>query len=427
MIKEQYNELLNEKLFRKNLSNGLEIIILPKPSYVSTHAYFFTQYGSNNNNFVVGDKTYDMPKGIAHFLEHKIFEDSEKSIFEEFSKNSASVNAYTNFVSTCYLFSCTDNYHKNLGQLLQFVQNPYLTDENVEKEKGIIGQEIRMYDDNPDWRVYFNTLQAMYHDHPVKYDIAGTVESVNKTTKEDLTLCYNSFYVPQNMKVFVTGDVSIEDTIKTVESNLNDQFVNPASPVKTLIPQERNSVFKKKIVEEMEVSVPTFYVGYKDIQGDLSSKVLLKNGIVTSLLLDIVFGKTGKIYQELYKDGLINSSFGYEYTFEKGYSHALLGGESKNPEQAYEMITKYLSNYDNDVISGEIVERSKRKMIGRFLNAYNSIEYIGKSYVGYLSRGLDLFDYLEVLQSLNQGDFVQRFKELFRDDNNVLSIVKPKS
>lgn len=427
MIKEQYNKLLDEKLFRKNLDNGLEIIILPKPSYVSSHAYFFTEYGSNNNNFIVNDKTYNMPKGIAHFLEHKIFEDSEKSIFEEFSKNSASVNAYTNFSSTCYLFSCTDHFNKNLGQLMQFVQNPYLTEDNVEKEKGIIGQEIRMYDDNPDWRVYFNTLQAMYNEHPVRFDIAGTVESVNATTKDDLTLCYNSFYVPQNMKVFVTGDVSIEETINTVENNLKSSFVNPKTPVKTIIPLEKATIHKKRIVEEMEVSIPTFYIGYKDIQGEIPSKRLLKNGIVTNLMLDIVFGKTGELYQMLYGGGLINGSFGYDYTFEKGYSHAILGGESENPEKAYEMIIKYLSNFNKDIMSKESVERSKRKMIGRFLNAYNSVDYIGKSYVGYLNRGLDLFDYLEVLQSLTREDFVERFIELLQEESSVLSIVKPKS
>lgn len=424
MIIEQYNALLDEKLYRTTLDNGLEIIVLPKPSYVSTSAYFFTQYGSNNNQFKIGDQKFDMPKGIAHFLEHKIFEDSEKNMFEEFAKLSGSVNAYTSFVSTCYLFSCTDHYRKNLAQLMQFVQNPYLTDENVEKEKGIINQEIRMYDDNPDWRVYFNTLQGMYHNHPVKYDIAGTVESVNAITKKDLTQCYDAFYVPNNMKVVVTGDVSIEETIETVQENLRSTFKNPESPVEKIVPDEPVEVSEKVMVEEMEVSVPTFYMGYKDVQGAYSSEQLLKNGIVSSLLLDVVFGKSSPLYQKLYEKGLINSSFGYDYTYEKGYAHALLGGESKNPDEAHLMIKEYLKSLKGSIASVETIERVKRKMMGRFLNAYNSIDYIGKSYVSYLTKGLDLFDYLEVLQSLNQNDFDERYIELFAADHSVLSVVK---
>lgn len=426
MMKEHYNALLDERVYRKTLANGLEIIVLPKPSYVTSHAYFFTQYGSNHNQFKIGDQPFDMPKGIAHFLEHKIFEDSEKNIFEEFAKKSASVNAYTNFVSTCYLFSCTNHIHDNLAQLMRFVQNPYLTDENVEKEKGIISQEIRMYDDNPDWRVYFNTLQAMYKAHPVRFDIAGTVESVRATTKEDLIQCYNAFYIPQNMKVFVTGDIEVERIMETVQSNLRQSFVNPAHEVDVIIPEEQFGIHQERIVEEMEVSVPTFYMGYKDQQGNLENSKLLKNGITTSLLMDLVFGKTSELYQKLYEKGLINQSFGYEYTFEKGYSHALLGGESRDPDKAHDMIRKHLRHLGDDVLTAETVERAKRKMIGRFLSAFNSIDYIGRSYVGYLNRGLDLFDYLEVLQSLNKTDFDLRYKELFAADNSVLSIVKTK-
>ncbi len=189
---------------------------------------------------------------------------------------SGSVNAYTNFVSTCYLFSCTDRPQDNLAQLMKFVQSPYLTEENVEKEKGIISQEIRMYDDNPDWRVYFNTLQAMYHHHPVKYDIAGTVESVKATTKEDLLACYNAFYIPKNMKVVVTGNVDVNETIETIKKNLQASFTNPTEEVKVIMPDEPQGVSQTKITEEMEVSVPTFYMGYKDVQGGLQPKQLLK-------------------------------------------------------------------------------------------------------------------------------------------------------
>ena len=217
------NERLNEQVLFKELDSGLKIYFMPKPGFVKKYAVFSTNYGSIDNVFVpIGeDKPVEVPEGIAHFLEHKLFEEEEANIFDKFSKLGASVNASTSFNQTSYLFNTTDHFYQCLEILIRFVQSPYLTDENVEKEKGIIAQEIKMYDDNPAWRVFFNCLRAMYINHPIRIDIAGTVDSINTITKEMLYKSYNTFYHPSNMVLFVVGDLSFEEIIETVKIRKN--------------------------------------------------------------------------------------------------------------------------------------------------------------------------------------------------------------
>ena len=224
----RYNKLLDETIYEKVHPSGLKIYFIPKKDYSQKLGFFATEYGSIYNEFKNNEngEIVKMPLGIAHFLEHKIFEESEGNIFEKFAKLGANVNAYTNFMSTVYTFSTVDNFYESLKILMGFVQNPHFTDENVEKEKGIIAQEIKMYDDNPDWRVYFNALEGLYNSHPIREDIAGSVESVNSISKEDLEKCYRSFYTPDNMIVFLIGDLDPDKVFETVESSLSDDFLS---------------------------------------------------------------------------------------------------------------------------------------------------------------------------------------------------------
>lgn len=214
-------ETLHEELFYEKMDNGLDVYILPKKGFNKTYATFTTNYGSVDNQFVPLGKTEmkRVPDGIAHFLEHKLFEKEDGDVFQQFSKQGASANAFTTFTRTAYLFSSTDNVEKNLETLIDFVQSPYFSDKTVEKEKGIIGQEIRMYDDNPDWRVYFGAIESMYHNHPVKIDIAGTVESIAQITKELLYECYETFYHPSNMLLFVVGPVDEQKIMQQIRDN----------------------------------------------------------------------------------------------------------------------------------------------------------------------------------------------------------------
>lgn len=220
-MKEIVFEQLNEKLYHETLANGLEVYILPKQGFNKTYATFTTKYGSIDNHFIPldGGEPLKVPDGIAHFLEHKMFEDEDGDVFQLFSKQGASANAFTSFTRTAYLFSSTSEVDKNLETLLDFVQHPYFTEKSVEKEKGIIGQEITMYDDNPDWRVYFGIIENMYENHPVRIDIAGTVELIDKITKDLLYKCYETFYHPKNMVLFVIGSLQPDEIIKLVKTN----------------------------------------------------------------------------------------------------------------------------------------------------------------------------------------------------------------
>ncbi len=424
---EMYSSILGERMHYKKLDNGLEIFIIPKPGYTKKYAIFGTNYGSIDNKFklVNEDRIVEVPEGIAHFLEHKLFESEEGGVFNKFSKLGSSVNAYTNFNSTCYLFSCTDRFYENLSILIDFVQSPYLTDENVEKEKGIIEQEIRMYEDNPQWKVFFNGLRCLYKNHPVKIDIAGTVESIRKITKEDLLTCYNSFYVPKNMTVFIVGDVDIDRTIKEIEKNLKDEYKNTKTQVERILPKEPEEIVKSKWVENLSVSIPLFNIAFKDIDTNLENRDLLKKDIEIKLLLDMVFGRSSRLFRDLYDKGLINDNFEHEYTFDKSYGHSIIGGESKDPDKVYEYVIEEIKRLKEEGLSKEDFERIKRKSIGEHLSAFNSVEFIANTFTAYYFRGINLLDYIEILNEIKYDDIVQRFEKHFDLDRSIISIVKP--
>ena len=263
----RYNELLDEKIYEKIHPSGLKIYFIPKKDYSQKLGFFATEYGSIYNEFKNNEtgEIVKMPLGIAHFLEHKIFEESEGNIFEKFAKLGSNVNAYTNFMSTVYTFSTVDNFYESLKILMSFVQKPHFTDENVEKEKGIIAQEIKMYDDNPDWRVYFNALGGLYNSHPIREDIAGTVDSVNSITKEHLEKCYRSFYTPDNMIVFLIGDLDPDKVFETVENSLTEDFLSRKKIHTIHLPDEKDQVCEKLTVTKMDVPIPLFYFGFKDM------------------------------------------------------------------------------------------------------------------------------------------------------------------
>ncbi|WP_432664756.1 pitrilysin family protein [Wukongibacter baidiensis] len=429
MEREIYSDILKEKIYFQKFDNGLEIFILPKKDYTKKFAIFGTRYGSIDNKFIVpGEKeTTEVPEGIAHFLEHKLFESEEGGVFGRFSKLGSSVNAYTNFNSTCYLFSCTDKFYENLGILIDFVQSPYLTDENVEKEKGIIEQEIRMYEDNPNWKVFFNGLRALYHTHPVSIDIAGTVESIYKITKDELYKCYNTFYVPNNMVVFVVGDVDRDETYKTIERSLKSSYKKLEGNTERILPTESKDVREKKVEEKLSVSMPLFNISFKNTDNFLEGVDLLRTDIETKVILDTVFGRSSKLYKKLYDQGLINENFESEYTFDVSYGHSVIGGESKDPDRVYEIIREEIENIKSKGLNREDFERVKKKSIGQHISSFNSVEFIANTFTSYYFKGINLFDYIAQLQNLEYENVSKRFNQHFDLDKSVLSLIKPNS
>ena len=420
---------LDEVLYYEKQANGLDVYILPKKGFNKTFATFTTKYGSVDNWFIpIGKEEFEkVPDGIAHFLEHKMFEKEDGDVFQLFSKQGASSNAFTSFTRTAYLFSCTSNFEKNLTTLINFVQEPYFTEATVEKEKGIIGQEINMYDDNPDWRLYFGTIANMYHNHPVKIDIAGTIESIDKITKDMLYECYNTFYHPSNMLLFIVGAVDPEETMELIRNNQNSKSYAEAPEIKRKNDPEPIEVEKDKKVIRMNVSTPKVLVGIKAGNSQLTGAELLKNELAINLLLDILFGRSSEMYETLYSSGLIDGTFSYDYTQEQDFGFAMIGGDSSSPDElADKIINHLLEKRDQDGINEEILTRTKKKKIGGFLRSLNSPEYIANSFTRYAFHNTSLFEIVPVLESITLQDIQAAAKELISKERMTVCQVLPK-
>jgi predicted Zn-dependent peptidase len=422
------NSAIEERIYKYKLDNGLTVFIMPKPGYTKQFAIYATNYGSNDIKFLSGKhrEPIEVPCGIAHFLEHKLFEEQGGSIFERFSALGAQANAFTNFNMTAYLFSSTDKFYDCLELLLGFVNRPYFTDENVEKEKGIIAQEIRMYEDNPAWRVYFNLLGALYKNHPVKNDIAGTVESITGITKEQLYLCYETFYHPDNMAIFIIGDIDKEQVIKTVKRSFKDKNMSRRGDIKRIYPDEPMDVAQPLVKQQLAVAIPMFYIGFKDSDTGMSGNKLMKKDIVTGVLLNMLIGKSSDTYQSLYKDGLINATFEKDYTGEINYGFSLMGGESQQPLKVQDRIMEAINNYKQSGLNVNDLDRVKRKMLGDFLMSLNRIDGIASAYIAAAFKDINLLDYPKVLDDVKISDVEERLRQHFDEKYCAISIIEPK-
>jgi predicted Zn-dependent peptidase len=419
------NEKLKEELYEFKLENGVKVYYFPKKGFTKKYAIFTTNYGSVDNKFVPinENEAVSLPEGIAHFLEHKLFEEPEENIFQKFAIQGAYVNAFTNFNQTSYLFYSTDNFYENLKLLVKFVQNPYFTDENVEKEKGIISQEIQMYLDNPSWVVFFNCLRAMYHNNPVRVDIAGSVESINEITKEDLETAYRTFYNPKNMVLFIVGDLD-KDMIESSLKESEKFYENNLEEIVRIEEIEPSEIKQKQIEANMLTSKPLFYIGFKDTDIGLSGKELVKKDIITNIILDMIFSESSEFYNELYSEGVIDANFGAYFTGHKTYGHSLIVGQSDDPQLVYSRIKEMLKK-SNDYITIDSFERIKKKEIGHFLMGFNSIEFIANNLTELYFQDFLLIDYLDVLNEIKFEDIESRFKKHFKEDMSVISIIWP--
>lgn len=417
-------DALQETLYRETMENGLQVYVLPKPGFQKTYATFSTKYGSIDNHFrVEGQEDIAVPDGIAHFLEHKMFEEPEGDIFATFASQGASANAFTSFDQTVYLFSATENIPANLETLVNFVQHPYFTDQNVEKEKGIIGQEIGMYRDNPDWRVYFGLIEAMYKVHPVHIDIAGTVESIGTITKETLYTCYNAFYHPSNMLLFVVGGVDPEEVFKLVRDNQEKKEYKPQGTIDRLFEAEPQGVSEKRRESRLPVSQPKCLFGFKETRLGLTGEELLRRDLATKLALDLLFGASTKLYQKLYDMDLISDSFGHEYNSNPNYAFSAIGGDTKDPDRMLAVIKEETEALLASGFHQEDFERARKKKIGGYLRMLNSPENIAHEFTRYNFRGGDLFAVLPLYESLTLEDINARLREHIDWEQLAISIV----
>lgn len=416
---------LNEKMYMYTHQSGLKAYVIPKTGYNKKFAVFGTNFGSIHNEYIIAgeEKSVRLPDGIAHFLEHKLFETEDGSVMEAFAKRGAQPNAYTNFGQTAYLFSCTDQFEDNFKMLLSFVQNPYLTEESIEKEKGIIGQEIRMYDDNAEWRTFFNLLKAMYKNHTVKIDIAGTIESIQKIDKQILLKCHELFYHPSNMAIFVAGDIEPQGVFDAIDNVINNKKEIPK--VQVIIPEEDDAIAESIIEQSMDVAMPIFQMGIKDNIKNLKGNDFVIRETGLRILLQMLLGKSSSLYNELYNSGLINFSFDFDCVLETTYGHTVIGGESKDPKKVKDIFVEHIQKLRSTGLNKEDFERTKRALKGKFLRKLNSVEKICQTCMSLHFKDANVFDYYDVYDNISFEFIENLFSEHFVEERIAISIVKP--
>lgn len=420
-IKEIKNELLNEKYYDIDHPSGLKILVMPKENYSSTYAIFATKYGSIDTMIQMKDGSFkEIPEGTAHFLEHKLFESEDLDAFERFAKTGASANAYTSFDRTGYLFSCSANFKKNLEILLDFVQNPYFTQVTVEKEQGIIGQEIDMYKDVPDWEVMFNCLMNMYHNLPVRIDIAGTHESIAQISAETLYGCYDNFYNLHNMVLSVAGNVSVDEVIEVA-----DKMLKPVEGkmAQRKVIDEPKEVVSSYVEEKLSVATPQFMFGFKENRD--TPERTAKEEVTMEILLDMISGQSSELYRRLFDGKLINNSFGFEYFTGFGYSCVFFAGESTEPKAVADEIVKEIKSFRENGFDKAAFDRTKKKLYGRMIMGMNDVDGIANNMAISYFAGEDIFTDFEIYKTVTLEDVEELFKNTLDENYSVLSVIKP--
>jgi predicted Zn-dependent peptidase len=415
------NEFLGESLHTKQLSSGVKCYIIPKCGYAQTQAAVTVNYGSADFVFKQDGKKREFPSGIAHFMEHKLFEGKKESVFEQFTKNGADVNAFTNFTNTAYYFSCTDNFANNLRLLLRVVQNPYFTEANVNKEKGIIIQEINMYKDDPLWACYQNLLSAMYFDSPVTYDIAGSGESVNSITADMLRECYRLFYNPPQMAVICAGGFDIDEVYDIIEKSVSPKANIPEITRCYGEEKEPLHVRQKEVAEKKQIAAPLFNIGFKD---GANWQNPVKNLAAGKILIDLVAGEGSNLYEKLYALNLADATFSAAYTAGTFFAYTLLSGFSENPQRVNELLLDEIRKYAQNGISEGDFTRIKKKHIGRLRMVFNSIHAITQAQIDFFSKQADLFGLITEYENLTLNDINEKLAAHLCENKNSLSIVK---
>ncbi len=420
MLKERFTNEIGESYLEAEHSSGLKIYILEKPQYNTAYAIFGTKYGSIDNCFSVDGEKCSVPEGIAHFLEHKLFESEDGDAFTKYAETGAYANAFTSFDKTCYLFSCSNRFYENLDILLNFVQSPYFTEATVQKEQGIIGQEITMYDDSPAWRVMFNMLLAMYKDHPVRIDIAGTVKSIAQINADLLYICYNTFYNPSNMFLCIAGNVNTEKILEMVEKGIK---TTEKKEIERIMPNEPDGVLKSYVEQSLEVAQPLFCFGYKE---NSDSKRSVKDRICTAVLLEIIAGDASPLYKKLTNDGLINDEFSFEYFNGEGYAAVIFEGESDSPKAVADAIKAEVERLKEEGIDKKLFSAIRCGLYGNAIRIFNSVEGIAMQFVDCAMNDSNLFDDIKYLKSITVDDVYKRLS-LLDNEKTVLSVISPKN
>ncbi|PWF99570.1 EF-P 5-aminopentanol modification-associated protein YfmH [Levilactobacillus bambusae] len=428
-VQKQVYERFGESMISAQLDNGLDVHILPKAGFHKTYAIMTTNYGAIDNTFVPrGEReTVHMPDGIAHFLEHKLFEKQDYDAFQLFGQYGASSNAFTTFTTTSYLFSASQNIHDNLDILLDFVQEPYFSEASVNKEKGIIGQEIQMYDDDAGWQLYFGTLRNLFPGEPMSIDIAGTVESIDQITADDLYRSYRTFYHPSNMSLFIVGGIDADETLNWVTANQNRKTFSAPTEIK------RHPIHHVKADEvipftqtPMPVNRAKAAVGMRGFDSLPEGKAGMVYELALSMMMDLLFNDTSETYLALYNQGLIDDSFGYSSEVERGAHFIMISSETDEPETFIKTFESLLDAAPDKI--GQLADQFelvKNEAAGRLISAMNSVEAIANQYSGPLFGQTNIFDELEAVQQLTLADVQRVTTDFIRNGAMTGHVVNP--
>ena len=426
---------LNEEMHIYKLENGLDVIIIPMKNTNRKYAMYSTHFGSINYKFKTKEDEDEIvvPDGVAHFLEHKLFEQEDgENALDKLTKMGANPNAYTSFNHTSYLFDCTENFNEIFKALIYFVQNPYLTKENVEKEKGIIGQEIKMYDDDPEWQLFFGFVNCLYGSHAITKDIAGTVDTIDNITPEILYKCYNNFYKPSNMVICVVGDVNVEETLNIIKENVKDD--KDKSEIKRFYGEEKDEVFKKENIKEMDVSMPLLMFGFKDNFNkdrlesgyEKDNKEVLKYDVALQIATELIAGKSTKLYEDLYSEGLITREFGIGFSYEEDYAYTAFDNETTNYKEVIKRICDKIKELKENGINEEDFERAKKMLYGNFVKGFNDVSKIATMVVSDYFKGINSFDYATIYKEIDKKYVEDVVKKHFDFEKMAVSVIKPK-
>ena len=416
------NDILDEKTYHYVLKDGLNVYICKKKGFKKKIGLFGTRYGSINNDFVdiTTNERIKVPDGIAHFLEHKLFEKEGANALDLFSKMGVSSNAYTSFDQTVYFFETSEKLEESIVMLVKLIKEPYFTDENVAKEQGIIGQEISMYDDDPTFMVYFNALRAMYQKNPVRIDIAGTIESISHITKELLYTCYNTFYSPQNMFFLVVGDVDVDKTIDIIDENIKkyETKVNTDAKIEKFTANEPKEIAKKEITQKMEIYLPQLCIGYKLPLS--SGEDITKNEIIVSIISDMFFSKQSDFFEKEYNEGKVNGSIDMQYEGSDTFSHVILSTTSTDIDIIENDLLNYIEEIKEKEIDEELFEIIKRKKIGEAILSSDSLNVSYRRVIDSILSNTRVYADIEILKEITSKD-IKEFLHKLNEDNRVSS------
>jgi len=414
------SKLTGEECHLYHHPSGLDVMVMRLEGFRTTEAMFATKYGSVNNRFrtVDSNEVITVPDGIAHYLEHKLFENEESGVYELYAKTGASANAFTTFGATAYTFSVSGDYKQPLRILLDFVQKPYFTQENVEKEREIITQEINMSNDSPSRAIFFAVLGAMYHNHPVRIDIAGTVDSIKDITPELLYKCYNTFYNLHNMVLSISGNIEDEEVL-----SICDECLTPAPDIKleTIFPDEPAGVVKKRVHLVRQVGVPIFMLGFKC--DPLKGSERYRRSLAADIMLRMLFGPLSPWYKKAFESGLINSAFGTEvFSAEEGYFTILLSGESKNIDALYDSIVKEIEENKKRPMDEDLFRTLLRGSYGSEIRKFNMVsdctDIMCSAYLQHVSP----FENVDILSTLTIDEVFDTISLLDIDRSSLCTV-----